>query len=51
MAMDVEDYDWFGAMLEYFGPEKGRRLMQGHRQAGAKLAKGPLVAGAAGCRR
>jgi iron(III) transport system substrate-binding protein len=29
MAMDVEDYDWFGAMLEYFGPEKGRRLMQG----------------------
>lgn len=29
MAMDVEDYDWFGAMLEYLGPEKGRRLMQG----------------------
>lgn len=29
MAMDVEDYDWFGAMLEYFGPEMGRRLMQG----------------------
>jgi iron(III) transport system substrate-binding protein len=29
MAMDVEDYDWFGAMLEYFGPEKGRRLMEG----------------------
>ncbi|MBI4524863.1 MAG: extracellular solute-binding protein [Deltaproteobacteria bacterium] len=29
MAMDVEDYDWFGAMLEYLGPEKGRRLMEG----------------------
>jgi iron(III) transport system substrate-binding protein len=29
IAMDVEDYDWFGAMLEYLGPEKGRRLMQG----------------------
>lgn len=29
LAMDVEDYDWFGAMLEYLGPEKGRRLMEG----------------------
>lgn len=29
MALDVEDYDWFGAMLEYLGPEKGRRLMEG----------------------
>jgi iron(III) transport system substrate-binding protein len=29
MGMDVEDYDWFGAMLEYLGPEKGKRLMQG----------------------
>lgn len=29
LAMDVEDFDWFGAMLEYLGPEKGRRLMQG----------------------
>jgi len=29
MALDVEDYDWFGAMLEYLGPEKGQRLMQG----------------------
>jgi iron(III) transport system substrate-binding protein len=29
MAMDVEDYDWFGAMLEYMGPEKGKRLMEG----------------------
>jgi ABC-type Fe3+ transport system substrate-binding protein len=29
MGMDVEDYDWFGAMLEYMGPEKGKRLMQG----------------------
>jgi iron(III) transport system substrate-binding protein len=29
MAMDVEDYDWFGAMLEYLGQENGKRLMQG----------------------
>ncbi len=29
MAMDVEDYDWFGAMLEYLGKEKGRRFMEG----------------------
>jgi hypothetical protein len=29
IALDVEDFDWFGAMLEYLGPEKGRRLMQG----------------------
>jgi iron(III) transport system substrate-binding protein len=29
LAMDVEDFDWYGAMLEYLGPEKGRRLMQG----------------------
>jgi ABC-type Fe3+ transport system substrate-binding protein len=29
MAMDVEDYDWYGAMLEYMGPEKGKRLMEG----------------------
>lgn len=29
MALDVEDYDWFGAMLEYLGQEKGRRLMEG----------------------
>ena len=29
MALDVADYDWFGAMLEYLGPEKGRRLMAG----------------------
>lgn len=29
IALDVEDYDWFGAMLEYLGPEKGRRLMEG----------------------
>ena len=27
--MDVEDYDWFGAMLEYLGQENGKRLMQG----------------------
>lgn len=29
IGLDVEDYDWFGAMLEYLGPEKGKRLMQG----------------------
>ncbi|MGH7827180.1 MAG: ABC transporter substrate-binding protein [Candidatus Binatia bacterium] len=29
MALDVGDYDWFGAMLEYLGREKGRRLMEG----------------------
>jgi iron(III) transport system substrate-binding protein len=29
MGFDPADYDWFGAMLEYLGPEKGRRLMQG----------------------
>jgi iron(III) transport system substrate-binding protein len=29
IGMDVEDYDWFGAMIEYLGQEKGRRLMEG----------------------
>lgn len=29
IGMDVEDFDWYGAMLEYLGPERGRRLMQG----------------------
>ena len=29
IALDVEDFDWFGAMLEYLGLERGRRLMQG----------------------
>lgn len=29
VAMDVEDYDWFGAMLEYLGKEKGRHFMEG----------------------
>jgi iron(III) transport system substrate-binding protein len=29
IGMDAEDYDWFGAMIEYLGQEKGRRLMEG----------------------
>jgi iron(III) transport system substrate-binding protein len=29
IGMDAEDYDWFGAMMEYLGQEKGKRLMQG----------------------
>lgn len=29
IGMDAEDYDWFGAMMEYLGQEKGRRLMEG----------------------
>ena len=29
LAMDVEDFDWYGTMIEYLGAEKGRRLMQG----------------------
>lgn len=28
IALDLEDYDWFGAMLEYLGQEKGKRLME-----------------------
>lgn len=40
MALDVEDYDWFGAMLEYLGPEKGRRLMQGLAKQGLSWRKG-----------
>ncbi|HWO42342.1 MAG TPA: extracellular solute-binding protein [Candidatus Eisenbacteria bacterium] len=28
LGLDVADYDWFGAMLEYLGPEKGERLMR-----------------------
>jgi ABC-type Fe3+ transport system substrate-binding protein len=28
IALDREDYEWFGAMLEYLGPEKGRRFME-----------------------
>lgn len=40
MAMDVEDYDWFGAMLEYLGPEKGRRLMQGLAKQDLSWRKG-----------
>jgi iron(III) transport system substrate-binding protein len=28
-AMDPEDYRWYGTMLEYFGEERGKKLMRG----------------------
>jgi iron(III) transport system substrate-binding protein len=50
MAMDVEDYDWFGAMHEYLGREKGRRFMEGLAKQQLSWRKGhsllaQLVAG------
>lgn len=50
IAMDVEDYDWFGAMLEYLGKDKGRRLMEGLAKQQLSWRKGhsllaQLVAG------
>ena len=40
LAMDVEDYHWFGAMLEYFGQEKGKRFMQGLAKQDLNWRKG-----------